>query len=222
MVWQGRALPANALTYDQLVQQWIAAAKQQTEATHDLEQLRTRLRLALATEWPEHVLSERDGEGVLLSRPGKGDRVSCVRIGDAVPTVLVVNPGGAEAARKTAGNSALLLTAFQTGFSVAPRDRSAEFFLTFNRSDDQNRVQDILTALAYLKQEGAKELRIRANGKAAVWALFAAAAAPFPVVLESQVEGFSGTDRDYIDQFFIPGIQRAGGLEAARRVLAGQ
>jgi dienelactone hydrolase len=219
LVWQGRPLPANALTYDQLVEQWMARAKQQTSGTREVEALRKRLRLALATEWPERVLSERDGERVLLGRPGKDDRVSGIRIGNGVPSVVVVDPKGAEAARKNAGSPALLLTVFQTEFAVAPRDRSAEYFLTFNRTDDQNRVQDILTALAYLKQEGAKDLRVTGTGKAAIWALFAAAAAPEPVVFEGKLEGFAGEDKDFIEQFFVPGIQRAGGLDAARRVL---
>jgi dienelactone hydrolase len=221
LVWHGRALPANALSYDQLVAQWIAAAKEQTAAMRDAELLRKRLRLALATEWPEHVLSERSGENILLGRPGKGDRVSGIVIGNRTPSVLVVYPDGAEAARENAGAAALLLTVFQTGFAVAPRDRSAEYFLTFNRTDDQNRVQDILTALAYMKQEGAKDLRVVGRGKAAVWALFAAAAAAVPVTFDGKTEGFTGEDRDFIERFFVPGIQRAGGLDAAHRVLSG-
>jgi hypothetical protein len=100
-----------------------------------------------------------------------------------------------------------------------PRDRAAPHFLTFNRSDDANRVQDILTALAYLKQEGAKDLRIVASGRAAIWAEFAAAVASMPVAVEGKLDGFTGQDQDFIDQFFVPGIQRAGGLEAVRRVL---
>ena len=219
LVWQGRPLPKNALTYEQLVEQWIAAAKKQTDETRDAAVLRERLRLALGAEWPERVLSERTGERILLSRPGKGDRVSGIQLGSGVPSVVVVDPGGAEAARKIAGSSALLLTVFQTGDAIAPRDRSGPYFLTFNRSDDANRVQDILTALAYLKQEGAKELRIVASGKAAIWAEFAAAAASVPVVVDGKSNGFSGQDQDFIDQFFVPGIQRAGGLEAVRRIL---
>jgi hypothetical protein len=80
-------------------------------------------------------------------------------------------------------------------------------------------VQDILTALAYLKQEGAKNLQVVGTGKAAVWALFAAAAAPVPVTFQGNLDSFTGDDRDFLDRFFVPGIQRAGGLEAARRVL---
>jgi dienelactone hydrolase len=219
LVWQGRTLPQNALTYQQLLEQWIASAKRQTDETHDPAVLRQRLALALGTEWPERVLSERSGERIVLSRTGKGDRVSGIWVGSGVPSVVAIDPAGAEAARKIAGSSALLLTVFQTGDAISPRDRSAPYFLTFNRSDDANRVQDILTALAYLRQEGAKDLRIVATGKAAIWAGFAAAAASVPVALEGLPGGFNGQDQDFIDQFFVPGIQRAGGVEAVRRIL---
>src|SRR5260370_34591115 len=202
LVWQGRTLPKNALTYEQLLEQWIAAAKRQTDDTHDPSVLRERLRPAMATEWPDRLLSERTGERIMLSRAGKGDRVAGIWVGRGVPSVVVVDPGGAEAARKNAGNSALLLTVFQTGDAIAPRDRSAQHFFTFNRSDDANRVQDILTALAYLKQEGAQNLRVVGIGKAAVWGLFAAAAAPVPVTADGNLNGFAGTDQEFIDQFF--------------------
>src|SRR5260370_1106142 len=61
LVWHGRAMPPNALTYEQLVEQWIAAAKRQNEQLSP-EVRRERLRMAIATEWPDHVLSERNGE----------------------------------------------------------------------------------------------------------------------------------------------------------------
>jgi dienelactone hydrolase len=219
LVWHDRPLPKNALTYEQLLEHWITAAKKQNEATHDPAVLRERLRLALATEWPDQVLSERAGDRILLSRQGKGDRVPGIWVGSGVPSVIVVDSNGAEAARKTAGSSALLLTVFQTGDAIAPRDGSKPFFLTFNRSDDANRVQDILTALAYLKQAGARDLRIAASGKAAIWAHFAAVMTPFPVILDAKIDGFEGRDQDFIGQFFVPSIQRAGGIEAVRRIL---
>jgi dienelactone hydrolase len=220
LVWSGRALPGNAVAYEQLVEEWIAAARKQTAETRDPEVLRQRLRLALATDWPGQVLSEVHGEKVLLGRAGKGDRISAIRIGAGVPSVVVIDPEGAEAARKNATGSALLLTVFQTGDAVTPRDRSVKHFLAFNRTDDANRVQDILTAIAWLRQQGAKDVRLVGTGKAAVWAAFAAAAAPMPVMLEKQPSAFSGSDQEFIDQFFVPGIQRAGGWDAVRRVLA--
>jgi len=220
LVWQNRAMPPGALTYDQVVEQWVAESKKQAEGTRDSALLRERLRLALGAEWPEKVVSQVDGEHIVLSRAGKGDRVSGLKVGTGVPSVLVIHPDGAEAARKSAPEtkeSTLFLTVFQTGEAVAPRDRSVKHFLAFNRTDDANRVQDILTALAYLKQQGANEVRVVGTGNASIWAVFAAAVSPVPVKLDGGLEGFTGEDKDYIDRFFVPGIQRAGGLGAALR-----
>jgi hypothetical protein len=132
--------------------------------------------------------------------------------------VVAVHPDGAEAARKTwpAGRPGLAIDVFQTGSAVAPRDRSHKFFLTFNRSDDANRVQDILTAMRSLDAEN---VELVCTGKAAVWCTFAAALAPVRVKLAQGVTGFRGEDQDYIRDFFVPGIQRVGGLEAAVRIL---
>jgi hypothetical protein len=136
----------------------------------------------------------------------------------------VIHPDGAEAARKDpvtarliqAGRAVLLIDAFQTGLAAAPRDRSVKMFLTFNRSDDANRVQDILTAIAWLKQP---KTQLSCIGKAAVWCEFAAAVSPVGVDLQADVSGFQGTDDDFVKGFFVPGIQRAGGLSAARALL---
>src|SRR5215212_6834572 len=78
----GRALPANALTYEQIFEQWVAAARKQSEAITDPKILRERLSLALGAEWPAKVIGQRSGEKIVLSREGRGDRVPGVwRIG---------------------------------------------------------------------------------------------------------------------------------------------
>ncbi|MCL4851986.1 MAG: hypothetical protein KJZ78_11480, partial [Bryobacteraceae bacterium] len=84
-----------------------------------------------------------------------------------------------------------------------------------NKSDDANRVQDILTALAFLKSQGASGIRLAGIGKAAVWATFAAALTDAAVTLDADLGSFQGSDEDFIKNFFVPGIQRAGGLKAA-------
>jgi hypothetical protein len=115
----------------------------------------------------------------------------------------------------------LAIDAFQTGSAVAPRDRSTRYFLTFNRTDDANRVQDILTAIAFLKQQGATDIRLVGLDKAAVWATFAGALVKMPLKLEAPLGNFRGTDEDFIRDFFVPGIQRAGGIDAARKLIEG-
>lgn len=221
LVWHERTLPGNALTYSQIFDEWIAAAKKQNEVTTNAADYRLRLTYALAAEWPAHVLSEVQGGKVVLARPGKGDRVAAIETGSQ-PQTIVVHPDGAEAARGATSGPALLLTAFQTGDSVAPRDRSEKFFLTFNKSDDAERVQDILTALAYLSEKGVQRPHLIGVGKAAVWCRFAAAVAPIPVQLDAPLGDFTGTDQDFIDKFFVPGIQRAGGLGAVDLLLASE
>jgi len=214
-----RKLPENALTFQQIFDLWIHLSNQQTD------DLRERLTLALAADGPQHVLSQTDGEHILLGRPGKGDRIPGIWVKGTNPPALVVDAGGTEAARKSpevarllqAGRSVLMIDAFQTGNATAPRDRSVKMFLTFNKSDDANRVQDILTALAWLNTP---RTRLIGAGKAGVWCLFAAAVAPQAVDLQADLGDFRGTDRDFMDDFFVPGIQRAGGLRAAR-ALAG-
>jgi hypothetical protein len=57
-------------------------------------------------------------------------------------------------------------------------------------------------------------------GKAAVWSEFAAAVAPIPVKLHGNVSGFHGSDDEFLKDFNVPLIQRAGGLEAATRLTA--
>ena len=219
-----RTLPPGALTFQQLEAFWKRMSEEQTGDR------RERLTLALAADWPSHVLSRMEGDRILLGREGQGDRIPGIWVKGSNPPALVVHPDGAEAARRTpevsrliqSGRSVLMIDAFQTGSAVGPRNRSAKMFLTFNKSDDANRVQDILTALAWLNYQESpitsKTLLI-GQGKAAVWTLFAAAVSPHPVELRADVAQFTGTDDNYIDNFFVPGIQRAGGLLAARELV---
>jgi hypothetical protein len=101
-------------------------------------------------------------------------------------------------------------------FPSGARDQSHQHFLTFNKTDDAERVQDILTALAWLNEPG---VTLKCGGKAAVWCTFAAAAAPIKVHLDAPAPDFHGTDAEFIERFFVPGIQRAGGWEAARQLV---
>jgi hypothetical protein len=224
MVFHGRPLPDNAVKYDQLFDQWITAAKKQNDATRDPEEFRERLAYSIGAAWPGKVEHATEGENVALSRLGEGDRVSGIWLPKSTrAATLIVHPDGAAAARTSEqakialaeGRSVLLIDAYQTGRATSPRDTSKRHFLTFNRSDDANRVQDIITSLAFLQQSGTDDLRLVGLGKAAVWATFAAALAKTTLKLEAPMEAFKGADEDFIRDFFVPGIQRAGGMRAA-------
>jgi dienelactone hydrolase len=219
-----RTLPEGALTFEGLRAQWMRVSKEQVDAITDRRELRELLTYALTAEWPARVASQADGEKIVLSRAGRGDRVPGIWIQGKGTPALLVDPAGAEAARNSpeaqellrAGRAVLLIDAFQTGSAVANRDQSASHFLTFNKTDDANRVQDILTALAFLN---VPNVRLTGKGKAAVWCLFAAAVAEQTVDLQVDLAGFAGTDEDFTRSFFVPGIQRAGGLRAAKRAI---
>jgi hypothetical protein len=220
-----RTPPGNALDYAGIFAQWVRTAQTLVTAIADRDQLREMLEFALGAEWPERVVSQAEGEKIFFGRPGRGDRVSGFWFPGEGRKALFIHPDGAEAARKSPEFAALVRTgrpiyaidAFQTGAAVAPRDRKAKMFLTFNRSDDANRVQDILSVLRWLDTP---DVELVGVGKAAVWCQFAAALSRQRVVLKADLEHFAGTDQDYVDRFFVPGIQRAGGLRVAR-LLAG-
>lgn len=55
-------------------------------------------------------------------------------------------------------------------------------------------------------------------GKGALWSLFAAAVAEQPIALCAPVDPFQGSDGELIESLFVPGVQRAGGLDAALRL----
>jgi hypothetical protein len=219
----GRTLPAHAASYQEVFQQWKAL---------DANQLFTqeRLQLALGVTWPEKVVSQLDGDAIVLSRPSIGDRIPAILIAGEGPAALVVHPKGAAAALQTPEVAALvkqhrlvlLIDAFQTASAIAPRNRSHQHFLTFNLSDDACRVQDILTALAFLQQSSSKPVELIGLGDAAVWSYFAAAVAPVPIHLHADLANFSGSDEDFLRVLNVPGIQRAGGLNAAKLALTVQ
>jgi dienelactone hydrolase len=221
-------LPDNAVTYDQLLEFWIENARQQNQETTGAAALRERLALSLMAESPAEVLSRIDGERVVLSRAGRGDRVSGIFIPGKGAAALGVHPAGADTARRApeiqdmvrAGRTVLLLDVFQTGSAEPSRSESRRHFLTFNKSVDAERVQDILTGVAFLKSAaGGSNIRLIGLDNAALWALFAAAVSPTSVTLHANLQGFGGTDQEFIKRFFVPGIQRAGGVAAALRLV---
>jgi dienelactone hydrolase len=176
-----------------------------------------------------------NGETLLLARAGKGDRIPAVWLvppranSNAAPT-LIVHPKGVawvlSSSRSTAGlvrrildggGAVLGIDAFQTGSAKAPRDRNKRAFTVFNQTDDANRVQDILTALAYLQsRSNAKVVNLVGIEMGGVWSYFARALAGPGVNLMADLAQFQADkDQAYLDQFFVPGLRKAGDFRAA-------
>lgn len=225
----GRKLPANAKSYDELFGYWREMAARQSEEMRDLNALRARMKMVLAAELPSRLLTETmDGGNVVIGRYDRRDRIAAQWYPGSGKPLLFVHEGGIAAAAKTAEvreaiaakRPVLLIDAFQTGSAVAMRDRSGRYFLTFNKSDDANRVQDILTSIAFLKRQSKEQIALRGVGKAGVWCLFAASVSDADLKLSADLSGFAGKDEDFLRGFFVPGIQRAGGLDAALRLTA--
>ena len=124
-----------------------------------------------------------------------------------------------------AGESVLGVDLFLTGTRSAAdgkviRDTSDRYFTTYNRTDAALRVQDILTALTYLKsQVGLSTLNLIGFGEAGLWCLLAAG---FADVTRTVVDanGFdSDNDEAYLQNLPIPSIRRVGDFRTAGRLL---
>lgn len=210
LVFYGRSRPDTARSFQQLFDEWKEEARGM-ERSATVEQLRERLKLVF------------DG-----ASPELGNPIPYRMVEGKGPAVLYLHPQGKAAAEssagfqklKAAGRAVLLVDAFQTGTAQAARDRSHRHFLTFNRSDDAARVQDVQAALRWLAGKRPGEMvEIQAEGDARWWALFAAATAGERVRFAADPGAFDATDQQLTEHFFVPGLQRAGGAAAAQRIL---
>ena len=242
----GRPLPEGAVSHEELVRQRIAAAEADTLslAIDDAESLanarsafKERLALALLTEVPAPGAVEAkaiSGTDLAIGRSGIGDRIPA-RFLNADSRkgrpVLFVHAGGVDAAAQSAVGEALargaaptlLIDAFQTGSAATERDiaaagRNAErYYHVFNRSDDANRVQDILTAAAFLRSHtGSDSVTLVASGHAGLWALLAGSLDSGIGAIVADLDNFdAANDAAYAESLFIPGLRRAGDFRAA-------
>ena len=241
----GREPPERAIGFEEFLRQRIAAAEADTLAlairdpdtlARAKEAFGERLGLALLAEVPDadSLVSQPDGDRLLLGRKGVGDRIpaKCLNASSssARPTLFVHEEGISAANRSEALQAlvgtkvpVLLIDTFQTGAAMTERDvagagRNAErYYHVFNRSDDANRVQDILTAAAYLRaRSGSDAVNLVGVGKAGLWALLAAALDPGIQSVVADLDQFDATDDSaYVADLFIPGLRRAGDFRAA-------
>jgi dienelactone hydrolase len=219
----GKTRPSNAIDDEALFADWRRAATAQAEATTDLEVLRTRLRHTLAL--PSTMTVTRDAAGI-ISR-GAGDRVPSLWTPGKGRPLLVVHPDGSAAgnalpevaAARKARRPILVLNVFQTGATVADRKRSHNHWLTFNVSDDQARVHDIVAALSWLP--AGADAEIIATGAARYWVSVAAAVTGGRQTLAFDMAALAADDAAMERSCFIPGIQRVGGLRTVQRLVGG-
>jgi hypothetical protein len=116
------------------------------------------------------------------------------------------------------GYALFSIDAFQTG-EASDRSRKMDglFFSTYNRTDDAQRVQDILTALVYLEVAWRPEsIVIAGQGLAGLWCLLARPFFRTPFALVADVVGFdAANDAAYLEKLHIPLLRRAGDFQTA-------
>ncbi|MEW5980064.1 MAG: hypothetical protein AB1898_30075 [Acidobacteriota bacterium] len=198
------------------------------------------MRHALAAEFPSE-------ESILQTsrRPGPLDSVVLAigrkDMGDRVPTslwlpkgrsrvtsvALVIHPEGKKAMESRhqdlvrpllrRNQAVVSIDAFNTGEALAQRDMSDRFFTTYNRTDDANRVQDILTALAFIRKEFSDApISLVGLERAGLWCLLARALAPEIHQTAADVARFDADqDQSYLDRLYIPLLRRAGDFGTA-------
>jgi hypothetical protein len=183
-------------------------------------------------------------ERLLLGRPGQGDQVPALLFhppgwagGSAVLAVHAAGkaalidaprrrPGALIRELLARGRAVLAVDVFLTGEYHTPagwagRDQSIPFFTTYNRTDSAWRVQDVVTALAYLSTRAAgSEVALVGIADAGLWCLLARALAPMLVPSAIDAAGFSGDDASYVERLYVPGLRAAGGLVTALALAA--
>jgi dienelactone hydrolase len=202
------------------------------------------LRHALAVELPVagSVMSEEydttplDGvtvRSLVIGCKGKGDRIPAllfIPAGTTRLTTLVVHAGGKGslfnpekgvpspllAGLFRHGHTVLTIDAFQTGEVASERNTDIRYFTTYNRTDTANRVQDILTALAYLTGHNAHPINLVGVGHAGLWCLLARSFVTGVERTVVDVVQFDSTDDDaYLRDLFVPCLRRVGDLRTA-------
>jgi dienelactone hydrolase len=166
-----------------------------------------------AADWTPAVwLRPTSGSGsatILLDAEGKA------ALGAARNAALV-------AALLAAGESVLAPDLFRIGEHVLPdstktdRDEKAAHFSTYNRTDTQERVQDVLTAIAFLRDRGVRRINLVGAGDAGVWALLAAGMAG-DALHRVAAYGMDARSEDSAVGLrnLVPGLFRVGGLATA-------
>jgi dienelactone hydrolase len=200
------------------------------------------LRYSLMAEYPkaEDLLVSQAGatspsasgglriEQVVLSRRGREDRVEGTLVsppGIAPPKNVLLIARFGETTSMTNQSQALADLLVKRGRAVLTIDcyqprrakNDFKFFTTYNRSDDANRIQDILTATAFLKMRypGAS-LAVVGEARAGVLALLARAIAPPLDRVAIDAAGLdTSSDETFLRALPIPGVRRAGDFVTA-------
>ena len=169
-----------------------------------------------------------------IGRASVQDRVPAQLVippGRTTFAAMIVHPQGAGAALGSPQSPAPLaqelkkrgcllfsIDAFQTGEAVdGSRKMDGSYFSTYNRTDDAQRVQDILTSLVYLETAWQpSRIVVAGQGLAGLWSLLARPFFRAPLALVADVAGFdSANDAAYLEKLHVPLLRLAGDFQTA-------
>jgi len=158
--------------------------------------------------------------GLLMPPGGPGKKVATV----------IVHPEGKDAVMKmgkplsplvgkllSEGSAVIAIDCFQVGeLNKGERKKTEKHWLTYNRTDCALPVQDILTAIGYLRsRDDIGKINVVGLDAAGVWCLLASAVAPDVRRIVVDLNGLSDDRAGWEGDTFIPGILRAGGARVA-------
>lgn len=173
-----------------------------------------------------------------LGRAGRGDNIPALlftpKTDGKHPAVVLADPKGIAAFLDAGsgepcplvrmllaeGQAVLLLDAFLTGTRAdanaeAARKPFDNYFTTYNRTDLQERVQDLMTACAYLRSRpDIRSIALAGQGRAGLWALLAAPAADAVAADCAQLD-LTTDDALLADDLFTPCLRRLGDFHTA-------
>lgn len=140
----------------------------------------------------------------------------------------VVRPGPLAAMILHNGRNILTLDTFLTGeyaslVSSSGRPALEPHFTTFNRTDAQWRVHDVVTGVAALRRlSGAPGIDIVGLDDAGLWCLLARTVIASSIRrLAVDMADFSrDRDEDYLERLFVPGLRRLGDVATAIAISA--
>ena len=156
-----------------------------------------------------------NGRAVLIVHPQ--GKAALAKEGSTQPIDLV-------AALLKKGCSVLAIDAFKTGEHTLPasmkmRDESISHYTTFNKTDLQERIQDIATAVHFLNKK--YKVDLIGMDEAGEWTLLAAAVTPHlhAVVVDGAHLDIQN-EQVLLQDFFTPGLAKVGGMLTAAALLS--
>lgn len=228
-IFPGGKLPPQAADQTQLLVNWKKLVEK--ELSYDAERddfesvYRKGLRLTLGVELPDprDVRSYQSPEGpIYLHRPGGKDRVRLDLKAVRGPVTLLVSPEPiAPQNVQSLEGTVAVVKVFSAPRSQAKKD---PLFDSFHLSDVALKVQDILTAAAFLRREFPQaKLRLVGTGEAGLWCLLAAAVdEEIDFIVADAAEFACDDDEAYLEKLDLPGLRRLGDFPTVLKLISSE